>query len=82
SRVGQADRLGARALDYLTKTRGIDSQRVVIVNGGYRETDFYEFWIVPQGAEPPQPSPSLSPSEAQPAAEKPARRPSRRARRR
>lgn len=82
SRVGQADRLGARALDYLTKTRGIDSQRVVIINGGYRETDFYEFWIVPQGAEPPQPSPSLQPGEASPAPEKPARRPSRRARRR
>lgn len=82
SRVGQADRLGARALDYLTNTRGLDSRRIVLMNGGYRETDFYEFWIVPQGAEPPQPSPSLSPNEAQPKPEAKPRRPSRRAGRR
>jgi hypothetical protein len=77
SRMGQADRLGARALDYLTKTRGLDSQRIVIVNGGYRETDYYEFWIVPQGAQPPQPSPTVQPSDVRPAPEK-TTRPSRR----
>lgn len=73
SRVGQADRLGARALDYLTKTRMLDPQRIVIVNGGYRETDYYEFWIVPQGAEPPQPSPTVQASDVKPAPERPAR---------
>lgn len=77
SRVGQADRLGARTLDYLTKTRGLDSQRIVVVNGGYRDTDFYEFWIVPQGAQPPQPSPTVQPGDVKPAPEK-AARPSRR----
>ncbi|MBV9211380.1 MAG: hypothetical protein JOZ52_12155 [Acidobacteria bacterium] len=82
SRVGQADRLGARALDYLTKTRGIDSQRIVVVNGGYRETDYYEFWTVPQGAQPPQPSPTVDASEVRPAPERPARRTSRRTGRR
>jgi hypothetical protein len=80
SRLGQADRLGARALDYLTNTRGLDSRRIVIVNGGYRETDFYELWLVPQGADPPQPSPTVQATDVQPAP--PARKPRRTGRRR
>jgi hypothetical protein len=68
SRVGQADRLGARALDYLTNTRGIDVQRIQVINGGYRETDYYEFWLVPQGAQTPQPSPTVQPGDATPGA--------------
>jgi hypothetical protein len=56
SRTGQADRLSARARDYLVKTRGIDASRLVIINGGMREQDSFELWIVPQGAKPPTPS--------------------------
>ena len=56
-RAGHADRMGRRALDYLLTTRGIDSSRVVFVNGGTRERDTYELWIVPQGAESPRPTP-------------------------
>ena len=56
-RAGHADRMGRRALDYLLNTRGIDSRRVVFVNGGARERDTFELWIVPQGAEPPRPTP-------------------------
>lgn len=81
SKVGQADRLGARAMDYLVNTRGIDSQRMVVMNGGYRDTDYYEFWLVPQGAQPPQPSPTVQASDANPAPERKART-SRRSRRR
>jgi PEGA domain-containing protein len=66
SRPGQADRLAARAKSYMTKERGIDSSRLVVINGGYRESDYFELWLVPQGAEPPQATPSLQPSEAQP----------------
>lgn len=61
SRHGQAERLGARARNYLLKTSvisGIDPKWVVAVNGGYRERDTYEFWIVPQGTRPPQPAPT------------------------
>lgn len=68
SRIGQADRLGARANDYLIRTRGVDPARIVVVNGGYREEDEFEFWIVPQGAQPPQATPTLQPSDAQPGA--------------
>ena len=66
SRTGQADRLGERARDYLVRTRGLDPRRIVISNGGYREADEFELWIVPQGAQPPQGTPTLQPSDAQP----------------
>jgi len=78
SRLGQADRLGARALDYLVNERGLDSRRIVVQNGGFRETDFYEFWVVPQGAEPPQPTSTVSADQVKPAPERPARRTPRR----
>jgi len=44
-----------RARDYLTRTRGIDSSRVVIVDGGQRESGSTALWIVPPGAAPPRP---------------------------
>ncbi len=68
SRTGQADRLGERARDYMVRTRGVDPSRVMIVNGGYREADEFELWIVPQGAQSPQATPTLQPSDAQPGA--------------
>ena len=68
SRTGQADRLGERARGYLVRTRGLDPNRIVISNGGYREADEFELWIVPQGAPSPQATPTLQPSEAQPGA--------------
>lgn len=66
SRAGQAQRLSDRARSYLTQTRGVDPARLVIVDGGYRDADTYELWVVPQGAQTPQPSPTVSPSEARP----------------
>lgn len=78
SRVGQADRLGARARDYLVGQRGIDPSRIIVVNGGFREEDCVELWIVPSGATPPQPRPTLQPGDVRPA---PAAAPRRRRRR-
>lgn len=66
SQVGQADKLLARARDYLVTQRGIDNPRIVILNGGYREQDSVELWIVPQGAAPPKPSPTIQPGDARP----------------
>jgi hypothetical protein len=60
SRAGQYDRLAKRVSDYLIVKRQIDSSRLVILNGGNRDTDFYEFWIVPQGAQPPQATPGVT----------------------
>jgi hypothetical protein len=58
SRAGEADRMTKRAADYLTTNRGISRDRLVFVNGGRRESNSFELWIVPQGAEPPHPTPS------------------------
>ncbi|HJR07416.1 MAG TPA: PEGA domain-containing protein [Pyrinomonadaceae bacterium] len=57
SRPGRANQLGERSRQYLVNTRNIDPNRIVIVNGGTRETDSFELWLVPQGATPPQASP-------------------------
>lgn len=74
SALGQADRLLGRARDYLVTQRGIDVSRVVLVNGGFRQEDCVEVWIVPRGATQPQPSPTVQPSEVRPAKAAPTRR--------
>jgi PEGA domain len=81
SRPGTAERLSARASEYLTRERGLDPSRFTIVNGGYRESDYFEIWIVPQGATPPQPTPTVQPGDVRPGADATPRR-SRRSRRR
>ena len=58
SRAGEADRMTRRALGYLTATRGISRDRLVVINGGRRDSNTFELWVVPQGAEPPRPSPT------------------------
>lgn len=68
SRMGQADMLGTRARDYLTTNRGIDDSRITVINGGFREEDCVELWIVPSGAKPPQATPTLQPGDVRPAA--------------
>jgi hypothetical protein len=74
SRAGQADRLATRAKDYMVKERGIDSSRLIVINGGYRDSDYFELWLVPQGAEPPQATPTVQPGDAQPATDQRPRR--------
>ncbi|MDX6484303.1 MAG: hypothetical protein QOE95_2074 [Gaiellaceae bacterium] len=63
SRAGEADRMTKRAADYLSTTRGISRERIVTINGGYRESNSFELWLVPQGAEPPRPTPTVNPDE-------------------
>ena len=58
SRAGQAARLGERSRDYLVRSRGIDASRIVVIDGGTRDRDTIEIWLVPQGAAPPSPTPS------------------------
>jgi len=70
SRGGQADLLGRRTTDYLANQRGVDARRFTIINGGYRETDYFEIWICPPGARPPQPTPTVQNGEVQPAPER------------
>jgi hypothetical protein len=66
SPTGQADRLLSRSRDYLVSLRAIDSSRIILINGGFREEDCVEVWIVPQGATPPTATPSVQPGDVRP----------------
>jgi hypothetical protein len=74
SSTGQADMLGSRARDYLVTQRGIDQSRIVVLNGGFREEDCVELWIVPSGATAPQPTPTVGAGDVRPAPVAPRRR--------
>jgi hypothetical protein len=74
SRIGQADLLGTRARDYLVTNRGIDQSRIVVINGGFREEDCVELFIVPQGATLPQPTPTVQAGDVRPSSGTPRRR--------
>ena len=66
SPLGQVEKLMSRARDYLVTQRGIDASRLVVVNGGFREADSVELWIVPSGASAPQPTPTVQAGEVNP----------------
>lgn len=66
SRIGQADMLGDRARDYLVTNRGIDQSRITVLNGGFREEDCVELWVVPSGATTPVATPTVDASEVRP----------------
>jgi hypothetical protein len=51
--VGEAQARADRAKDYLVNTRGIDTGRIVTMDGGCRADLSVELWIVPSGATPP-----------------------------
>ena len=63
SPVGQVEKLMNRARDYLVNERGINASRLSIVNGGYREDDSVELWVVPSGAAAPQATPTVQAGE-------------------
>ena len=63
SPLGQVEKLMSRARDYLVTQRGIDASRVEVVNGGFREEDSVELWLVPSGASAPRPTPTVQASE-------------------
>jgi hypothetical protein len=67
SRAGQAERLLIRARDYLIQKRGVDQGRIITLDGGFREEDCVELWVVPTGAKPPQATPTVQAGEVQPA---------------
>jgi hypothetical protein len=59
SRAGDAQNAADKAKDYLVNKRGLDSGRIVRVNGGYREQPAIELWIVPARAQLPKPTPTI-----------------------
>ncbi len=80
SRIGQADLLGDRARDYMVAQRGIDQSRITVLNGGFREEDCVELWVVPGGATAPVPTPTVQAGDVKPAPSTPRRRAGRRRR--
>lgn len=73
SPLGQVEKLMSRAREYLVSHRGIDASRLTVVNGGFREEDSVELWLVPSGAAAPQATPTVQMGEVNPG-KKPARR--------
>ena len=68
------DTAGPRALDYLVAKRGINSPQIIVLNGGFREEDCVELWIVPSGASPPQATPTVQAGDVKPGRERATRR--------
>lgn len=58
-RVGEAAARAGRLKPYLVSRRGIPAERVIVINGGYRESFQIDLWIVPLGSVPPEPSSTL-----------------------
>jgi len=66
SPLANVEMLMKRARDYIVGQRGIDASRLVIVNGGFRENDSVELWVVPAGAAPPRATPTVQAGEVKP----------------
>ena len=66
SPITQVEMLMKRARDYIIEQRGIDAARIVTINGGFREDDSVELWVVPSGAAPPQAAPTVQAGEVKP----------------
>jgi hypothetical protein len=66
SPLGQVEKLMSRSRDYLITQRGIDASRIVVVNGGFREEDSVELWLVPSGAAAPRPTPTVQAGDVNP----------------
>ena len=63
SPLAQVEVLMKRARNYIIDQRGIDAARIVVVNGGFREGDSVELWIVPSGAAAPRATPTVQAGE-------------------
>ncbi len=54
---------GSRIKRYLVETRGINLNRIEVVNGGYREKFRVELWLVPRGERMPEATPTVNEKE-------------------
>ncbi len=56
---GDAAARAARLKTYLTQRRGIPTDRVIVIDGGYREEWYAELWVAPPGADLPVGRPTI-----------------------
>ena len=61
--IGESQVRLLRAKNYLVGKRGIPSSRVVTIDGGYREEQMGEIWVLPRGFGEPYSSPTVDKSE-------------------
>jgi hypothetical protein len=50
---------GLRRIKTQLASLGVQAQRIGNIDGGYREDAAYEIWMVPEGADPPRPTPTI-----------------------
>jgi hypothetical protein len=65
ARAGEAIARAERARDHLVQTHGINAERVIAMDGGYREKLEVELYLVRSDLPAPTPTPTLAPSEVQ-----------------
>jgi hypothetical protein len=58
-RRGEARARASRIKAYLVKSRGLDADRVVTIDGGYMESLTTDLWIIPRGVGAPALTPTL-----------------------
>jgi hypothetical protein len=51
---------------YFVRMQSIEPDRIMILNGGYREEAAIELWVLPPGAQRPAASPTVDPAEIKP----------------
>jgi len=56
---GEAAARAARLKPYLVERRGIPTNRVILIDGGYAEEWHVELWVIPQDVTNPSPSPTI-----------------------
>ena len=63
--TGEAQVRVLRAKNHLVGKRGIPSSRVVSIDGGYRDEQMVEVWLLPREIGEPTPTPTVDKSEVQ-----------------
>lgn len=64
-RASEARRRADRAKEYIVNQRGIEADRIVIIDGGFREEMTIVLYIVPAGAVPPTAAPTVDANEVE-----------------
>lgn len=65
ARSGEAAARARRAKEYIVKGRGIEAERITMIDGGHQEEPAVELYLVPPGAQPPLPAPTVEPGDVQ-----------------
>lgn len=60
SRPAEAINLAHNTKAYLTVARNVPGNRITTISGGFRETRFFELWLVPTGAANPSTTPTIT----------------------